>query len=456
MTSGKILIVDDEENILISLQGILEDEGYKVKTAGDAETALKILDREEFDVVILDIWLPNMDGLQLFETMKNQKREEEVIFISGHGTIEQAVRATKKGAFDFLEKPLSLEKVVVTVSNAKKQKELIEKEKILSQELRGDVEIIGNSPLMMKLKEQITLSAPSEGRVLIFGENGTGKELVAKKIHQLSKRANAPFIEVNCAAIPSELIESELFGHRKGSFTGAIENKKGKFLLANGGTLFLDEVGDMSLITQAKVLRALEEQTIEPVGGSESIKIDVRVIAATNKDLLSEIKKGNFREDLYYRLKVIEISIPPLRERGEDIILLFDYYLDYFAGKYRKGKKVLDKSAKDALLNYSYPGNVRELKNIAERVIIMHQGDVISKEDLLLQPTEANAGEFDNFTRTLKEAREEFERKYILNVLKKNSGRISKTADELGIERRHLYRKLSSLKIKRRVPDGDD
>jgi two-component system nitrogen regulation response regulator NtrX len=456
MSSGKVLIVDDEENILISLQGILEDEGYRVKTAADAETALKMLDREEFDVAILDIWLPNMDGLQLFETMKNLKREEEVIFISGHGTIEQAVRATKKGAFDFLEKPLSLEKVVVTVSNAKKQKELIEKEKILSSELRGDVEIIGKSPLMMKLKEQITLSAPSEGRVLIFGENGTGKELVAKNIHQLSNRANAPFIEVNCAAIPSELIESELFGHRKGSFTGAIENKKGKFLLANGGTLFLDEVGDMSLITQAKVLRALEEQTIEPVGGSESIKVDVRVIAATNKDLLSEIKKGNFREDLYYRLKVIEINIPPLRERGEDIILLFDYYLDYFAGKYRKGKKVLDQSAKDALQNYTYPGNVRELKNIAERVIIMHQGDVISKEDLLLQPTEENAGGIDDFSGTLREAREEFERKYILNVLKKNSERISKTADELGIERRHLYRKLASLGIKRRVQDGDD
>jgi two-component system nitrogen regulation response regulator NtrX len=456
MSSGKVLIVDDEENILISLQGILEDEGYRVKTAADAETALKMLDREEFDVAILDIWLPNMDGLQLFETMKNLKREEEVIFISGHGTIEQAVRATKKGAFDFLEKPLSLEKVVVTVSNAKKQKELIEKEKILSSELRGDVEIIGKSPLMMKLKEQITLSAPSEGRVLIFGENGTGKELVAKNIHQLSNRANAPFIEVNCAAIPSELIESELFGHRKGSFTGAIENKKGKFLLANGGTLFLDEVGDMSLITQAKVLRALEEQTIEPVGGSESIKVDVRVIAATNKDLLSEIKKGNFREDLYYRLKVIEINIPPLRERGEDIILLFDYYLDYFAGKYRKGKKVLDQSTKDALQNYTYPGNVRELKNIAERVIIMHQGDVISKEDLLLQPTEENAGGIDDFSGTLREAREEFERKYILNVLKKNSERISKTADELGIERRHLYRKLASLGIKRRVQDGDD
>jgi two-component system nitrogen regulation response regulator NtrX len=456
MSSGKVLIVDDEENILISLQGILEDEGYRVKTAADAETALKMLDREEFDVAILDIWLPNMDGLQLFETMKNLKREEEVIFISGHGTIEQAVRATKKGAFDFLEKPLSLEKVVVTVSNAKKQKELIEKEKILSSELRGDVEIIGKSPLMMKLKEQITLSAPSEGRVLIFGENGTGKELVAKNIHQLSNRANAPFIEVNCAAIPSELIESELFGHRKGSFTGAIENKKGKFLLANGGTLFLDEVGDMSLITQAKVLRALEEQTIEPVGGSESIKVDVRVIAATNKDLLSEIKKGNFREDLYYRLKVIEINIPPLRERGEDIILLFDYYLDYFAGKYRKGKKVLDQSAKDALQNYTYPGNVRELKNIAERVIIMHQGDVISKEDLLLQPTEENAGGIEDFSGTLREAREEFERKYILNVLKKNSERISKTADELGIERRHLYRKLASLGIKRRVQDGDD
>lgn len=447
MTSGKVLIVDDEENILMSLQGILEDEDYKVTTATDGESALKILEKEEFDVVLLDIWLPSMDGLQLFEMIKNNKRDEEVIFISGHGSIEQAVKATKSGAFDFLEKPLSLEKVLVTVANAKKQKDLLEKERFLSLELKGDVEFIGEHPSIKKLKEQIKLVAPTDGRVLIEGESGTGKEVIARSIHQLSTRSKEPFVELNSAAIPSELIESELFGHKKGSFTGAIENKRGKFLLAHKGTLFLDEIGDMSLMTQAKVLRTLEEQTIEPIGSSEKIKVDVRVIAATNKNLYSEIKRGNFREDLFYRLKVIELKVPPLRERGEDIILIFNYYLDYFSKKYRKPKKILDDKAKEELLNYDFPGNVRELKNIAERIIIMHSGEVIFKDDLLLKFVEASKGEEFDFKGTLREAREQFERRYILKVLKEQDGNLTKTAKLLGIERRHLYRKLSSLGI---------
>lgn len=448
MSSNKVLIVDDEENILISLSSILEDEGYAVKTCPDAECALKTLEKEEFDVAILDVWLPKMDGLKLFEIMKEQKREEEVIFISGHSTIEQAVRATKIGAFDFLEKPLSLERVIVAVKNACKKKELLEKENIFKSELKSDVEIVGESQSMLKLKEQIKIIAPSDGRVLIYGENGTGKELAARSIHQLSPRANEPFIEVNCAAIPSELIESELFGHRKGSFTGAIENKKGKFLLANKGTLFLDEVGDMSLMTQAKVLRALEEQKIEPVGASEQIKVDVRVIAATNKDLEKEIKEGKFREDLFYRLNVIFIKLPPLRERNGDIPLLFNYYLDYYSKKYKKEKKRLSAQASRALMECPWHGNVRELKNLAERVIIMHRGEEIFEEDLFLKPSNEQRSSFKMYEGTLKEAREAFEKDYILKVLNDNQGNIAKTAEILGIERRHLYRKLSALKIR--------
>lgn len=448
MSSNKVIIVDDEENILNSLSSILEDEGYSVKTCPDAESALKILEKEEFDVAFIDIWLPKMDGLKLFEIMKEQKREEEVIFISGHGTIEQAVKATRSGAFDFLEKPLSLERVVVAAKNACKKKELLEKENILKSELKIDVEIVGESPAMLQLKEQIKLVAPTDGRVLIYGENGTGKELVARSIHQLSQRVNEPFIEVNCAAIPSELIESELFGHRKGSFTGAIENKKGKFLLANKGTLFLDEVGDMSLMTQAKVLRALEEQKIEPVGASEQIKVDVRVIAATNKDLEKEISEGRFREDLYYRLNVVFIKLPPLRERNSDIELLFNYYLNYYAKKYKKGKKILSPSAVKALYECPWNGNVRELKNLAERVIIMHRGEEIFEEDLFLKTSSSQRSPDKMYQGSLKEARNAFERDYILKVLNETGGNIAKSAELLGIERRHLYRKLSALKIR--------
>jgi two-component system, NtrC family, nitrogen regulation response regulator NtrX len=447
MSRTKVLIVDDEESIQNSLSSILHDEGYSVKCCSDAECALKLFDREEFDVVLLDIWLPQMDGLQLFEQMKAEKREEEVILISGHGTIEQAVRATKIGAFDYLEKPLSLERVVVAVANAKKKRELLEKESFYKNELKTDVELIGESSAMQKLKEQIKLVAPSDGRVLIYGENGTGKELVARSIHQQSRRSAETFIELNCAAIPQELIESELFGHKKGSFTGALENKKGKILLADGGTLFLDEVGDMSLITQAKVLRAIEEQTIEPVGGSESIKVDVRVIAATNKDLEQEILSGRFREDLFYRLNVIRISLPPLRERSEDIPLLFSYYLNYFSIKYRKPGKTLTDKAYRTLRDYRWPGNIRELKNIVERVIIMHQGNEIRPEDLFLPGVSGGGLEAVRAPGSLREAKDAFEKEFIVGVLKQNGYNISRTAEVLGIERRHLYRKMASLKI---------
>lgn len=452
MGRTRVLIIDDEESIQNSLTGILGDEGCSVKCRSDAESALKLFEKEEFDVVLLDIWLPHMDGIKLFEQMKSSGREEEVILISGHGTIEQAVKATKMGAFDFLEKPLSLERVIVAVANAKKKKELLEREAFYRSELRADVDLIGESQVMLRLKEQIRLAAPSDGRVLICGENGTGKELVARSIHQQSRRAAGTFIELNCAAIPQELIESELFGHRKGSFTGALENKKGKFLLADGGTLFLDEVGDMSLMTQAKVLRAIEEQTIEQVGGSESVKVDVRVIAATNKDLEQEIREGRFREDLYYRLNVIRIALPALRDRGDDVSLLFSYYLDYFSAKYRRPSKKVSGEAVRALGSYRWPGNIRELKNIAERVIIMHQGGEILPGDLLLPEAAPAAGRqpagpASGGARPLREAKEGFEREYIIGVLKQNGYNISRTAEVLGIERRHLYRKMASLKI---------
>jgi len=447
MSRTKVLIVDDEESIQNSLTGILGDEGCSVKCCSDAESALKLFEREEFDVVLLDIWLPQMDGIKLFEQMKADRREEEVILISGHGTIEQAVRATKIGAFDFLEKPLSLERVVVAVANAKKKKELLERESFYRGELRSDVELIGESPAMFRLREQVRLAAPSDGRVLICGENGTGKELVARSIHQQSGRAGGTFIELNCAAIPQELIESELFGHKKGSFTGALENKKGKFLLADGGTLFLDEVGDMSLMTQAKVLRAIEEQTIEPVGGSESIRVDARVIAATNKDLEQEIGEGRFREDLYYRLNVIRITLPALRERGGDVNLLFDYYLDYFSRKYRKPAKKVSGPAAEALRQYRWPGNIRELKNVAERVVIMHQGSEIVPEDLFLPEVQGVQPRKQPPAGPLREAKENFEREYIIGVLRQNGYNISRTAEVLEIERRHLYRKMASLKI---------
>ncbi len=453
MSRTKVLVIDDEESIQNSLSGILADEGYGVKCCSDAETALRLFEKEEFDVVLLDIWLPQMDGLKLFEQMKAEGRQEEVILISGHGTIEQAVRATKIGAFDFLEKPLSLERVVVAVANAKKKKELLEREKFYRSELKGDVELIGQSSVMLRLREQIALAAPSDGRVLVYGENGTGKELVARSIHQQSRRASETFVELNCAAIPQELIESELFGHKKGSFTGALENKKGKFILADGGTLFLDEVGDMSLMTQAKVLRAIEEQTIEPVGGSESVQVDVRVIAATNKDLEQEIREGRFREDLYYRLNVIRITLPALRDREDDVRLLFSYYLDYYSAKYRKPSKKVSEQALRALRGYRWPGNIRELKNIAERVIIMHQESEILPEDLYLPEPQA-AGVHTEPARagSLREAKDEFEREFIIGVLRQNGYNMSRAAEVLQIERRHLYRKMASLKIDKEEP----
>jgi len=443
-----ILIVDDEPGIRQSLKGVLEDEGYKTFAVGSGEACLEALEKRSFDVVLLDIWLPGMDGLEALEKIKQGDNGPEVIMISGHGTIETAVRATKLGAFDFLEKPLSLEKTLILLKNAIEAHKLRGENRDLKKQLQAKGAIVGESIPMKALRQQIALMAPTNGRVLIYGESGAGKELVALAIHAQSLRKDAMFVEVNCAAIPEDLIESELFGHRKGSFAGAEHDKVGKFQKADGGTLFLDEVGDMSLKTQSKVLRTLDEQRFTPVGGDEPVTVDVRVIAATNKDLEEEISKGNFREDLFYRLNVIPFHVPPLRERHEDIPLLARHFLKEFSAAYSRRARELSDDAIDTLLRYVWPGNVRELRNVIERMVIMNP-TAARLERKHLPPLvyrdggRRSVGEFS----TLHQARAAYERDYILKKLDENHGNISRTAEVLGLERSHLYRKMKALGI---------
>ena len=457
MARGRILVVDDEGGIRDTLRQILEDEGYQVDEAETGERALALAASIDYDLLLLDVWMPGMDGLQVLERLKTEGRSVEVLVISGHGTIETAVKATRLGAFDFIEKPLSLERVLVSVSNALKKHRLEERNLLLQDQMNREITLIGDSTVIRALKEQIRRAAPTQGRVMIFGENGTGKELVARLIHSYSDRREEAFVEVNCAAIPTELIESELFGHRKGSFTGAIDNKKGKFLLADGGTLFLDEVGDMSLTTQAKVLRVLQEQTFEPVGGTDTVRVDVRVIAATNKKLQDEIEKENFREDLFYRLNVIPITVPPLRDRLEDMPALCEHFLGLFATQYGRQPKNLTQDALKALADYHWPGNVRELKNLMERLVIMVPSAEIRASDLLLQEyREQQRGDDLTWTGPLKEARETFEREFIRRALARHGGNISKTAEELQIERRHLYRRMASVGLQKENDHGHD
>jgi len=446
---GKVLIVDDEQGILDTLSGILEDEGYKAVTTVDAETAMDIVEKEEIDLIFLDVWLPGMNGIEAIKRIKEKDSHIPVIMISGHGNIEVAVQAVKLGAFDFLEKPLSMERIILTVERALEFKRL-EKENIkLRSSILRKYELVGNSSIMKKIKEQIKMVAQGDSRVLILGESGTGKELVARMIHSLSHRANAPFVEVNCAAIPQELIESELFGHEKGAFTGAIERKIGKFELANEGTLFLDEIGDMSLLTQAKLLRVIETQKFQRVGGTRDITVNVRIISATNKDLTEEIKKGNFREDLYWRLNVVPISIPPLRERKEDIPELVDHFIEEFSREKGWRRKNIDPQAMKMLQSYDWPGNVRELRNAVERLMIMVPKDLIEVSDI------EDTGIIRNKVReekyfsynTLREARDAFERDFILKKLKENNWNMTKTSEIIGIERSNLYKKIKSLGI---------
>src|SRR4051812_20827936 len=443
---AKILVIDDEPAIRATLAGILGDEGHRAVTCESGEEGIAQFAREEFDLIILDLWLPGMDGMNVLQRFRNAGGPP-VIVISGHGNVDTAVRATRLGAYDFLEKPLSLERVLLTVSHALADRKLREQVRDLNRHLALEDFLIGESEAMKKLDQQISSAAPTATRVLITGENGSGKEIVARSLHRLSPRAEQPFIDVNCAAIPEELIESELFGHRKGAFTGAIDDRKGKFELADGGTLFLDEIGDMSLKTQAKVLRVLQEQTFQRVGGQQTIRVDVRVIAATNKNIESEIEAGNFRSDLYYRINVIPIEVPPLRNRSSDVILLADYFLRRFAADTGSPKKRLSSGAASKLRAYHWPGNVRELRNVIERLAILLPQETIEAEDVTLGARSDVPAEIPR-NLTLKEARDEFEKQYILGRLREFAGNVSRTAETLGVERSNLYRKLHAYGIR--------
>jgi two-component system, NtrC family, nitrogen regulation response regulator NtrX len=450
MKPGNILVVDDEPGIRQSLAGVLDDEGYPASAVGSGEDALTELARLPYDVVLLDVWLPGMDGLDTLARIQEIPFESRpvVVIISGHGTIETAVKATRLGAFDFLEKPLTIDKVAVVVKNAVSQRKLELELHRLKEDGRKTLSIIGESVPMKALRQQLALMAGTNGRVLIYGESGTGKELVAHAIHDLSPRAAEPFVEVNCAAIPEDLIESELFGHRKGSFPGAQEDKTGKLQKADGGTLFLDEVGDMSLRTQSKLLRALDEQRFEPVGASHSITVDVRVVASTNKHLDEEIEHGNFREDLFYRLNVIPFNVPPLRERKEDIPLLAGYFVKEFTSAYGRKAKELTPQALELLQEYHWPGNVRELRNVMERIVIMNPQARVDARHIPLNPARRAASDHpsEHFG-SLQEVRESAEREYILRKLDETSGNVSRTAELLGLERSNLYRKMRTLGI---------
>ncbi len=448
-----ILIIDDEESIRQSLTGILQDEGYRPLIAGSGEEGLKRLREESPDLILLDIWMPGIDGLETLRLIREEAPEQMVIMMSGHGSIETAVKATKLGAHDFIEKPLSLEKVLLSVENAFKVSQLVQENRTLRQKMAKDLDMIGQSETIRSLKKQIAIAAPTSGWVLITGENGTGKELVARATHNLSHRKDKPFVEVNCAAIPEELIESELFGHEKGAFTGATTQRKGKFDQAHEGTLFLDEIGDMSLKTQAKILRILQERRFERVGGNRPIEVDVRVIAATNKDLEEEIEQGNFRQDLYYRLNVLPFHVPPLRERQEDIPLLIEHFLAHFCQHEGRPVKSIADDALAILMNYAWPGNVRELKNLVERLVIMVPEDTILRDHLpesvqASTPSTAVSAE----AATLKEAREQFEKDFLRQKLTEFEGNISRTAEAIDMERSNLHRKLKAFGIEYKKP----
>src|SRR5467141_2383702 len=443
-----ILVVDEESGIRQSLTSILEEEGYRVEAVGSGEECLATVAARPFDLILLDVWLPGMDGLVTLERLQQSVPAPMIVMISGHGNIETAVRATKLGAFDFLEKPLSIEKVTVVSANAVKHRRLEVENSRLRESNQSKYRIIGESVPMKALRQQMALMAGTNGRVLIYGESGTGKELVAHTIHTMSGRAEEPFIEVNCAAIPEDLIESELFGHNRGSFTSAHESKIGKFQKADRGTLFLDEVGDMSLRTQAKVLRALEEQRFEPVGAAEFVQVDVRVVAATNKNLEEEIERGNFREDLFYRLNVIHFHMPPLRERAEDIPLLADSFLREFTTAYGRKPKELTPEAYGVLQDYHWPGNVRELRNLIERIVILNPQVRIDARHIPVSVTRRTVIDRpgDRFG-SLQEVREAAEREYIQKKLEEANGNVTRTAEMLGLERSNLSRKMKTLGI---------
>ncbi len=450
MKARRLLLVDDEPGIRTSLSAVLEDEGYSVVAVADGEAGLAQLETESFDCVLLDVWLPGMDGMEVLNRIQERLGDERpaVVMISGHGNIETALRATRMGAFDFIEKPLTIDKVLLVVKNAIAQRRMALELDRLGAGGPEHYPIVGESVPMKALRQQLGLMAVTNGRVLIYGESGTGKELVAHAIHAMSLRAKEAFVEVNCAAIPDDLIESELFGHLKGSFAGAHEDKTGKLRKADGGTLFLDEVGDMSLKTQAKVLRALDEQRFAPLGASESIKVDARVVAATNKNLEEEIERGNFREDLFYRLNVIPFHVPPLRDRREDIGLLAEHFMNEFTSAYGRKRKEFSLEAMKMLEDYYWPGNVRELRNLIERIVIMNPQIRIDARHIPINPSRRSVfdTEMPQFS-SLQEVREAAEREYITKKLEEARGNISRAAELLGLERSHLYKKMKALGI---------
>ena len=455
-----LLLVDDEPNILASLRRALEVEGYGAEVAGSGKQAVDKLGARSFDLVMCDVLMPDMSGLDVLAKAKELRPDVPIIMMSGAATIETAVQATKLGAFDFLEKPLSTDKVLITVQNALELARVRRERDELAASAAADFAMIGSGPRMKAIFDKIRKTAPSQGRVLITGENGTGKELVARAIHQHSKRAGGAFVKVNCAAIPSELIESELFGHEKGAFTGATQARRGKFELAHDGTIFLDEIGDMAPGAQAKVLRVLQEGELERVGGHETISVDVRVISATNKNLPEEIKAGRFREDLYYRLNVVPLELPPLREHKEDIAQLVEHFVKLACEKNDMRPKTIEQAAVSLLMQYDWPGNVRELRNAIERLVILSDGNVVREADVRevlpgAKPVRARYAQGV----ALRDLMSSAEREIILEALEAHEHHVSNTAKALGVERSHLYKKMRALGIDPRggeEPPADD
>ncbi|GAB6063521.1 sigma-54-dependent transcriptional regulator [Deferrisoma palaeochoriense] len=450
--SRTILVVDDEEAILATLRGALEDEGYEVASAGSGEEALEGLDAADPDVVLLDVWLPGIDGVEVLQKLRERDPDLPVIMMSGHATIETAVKATKLGAYDFIEKPLNLDRLLLTIEHAVRARRLSEENRYWRERWGRSPDLIGESPAVRELKEQIRVVGPTRASVLITGENGTGKELVARAVHRASRRRDGPFVEVNCAAIPEDLIESELFGHEKGAFTGATARRRGKFDLADGGTLFLDEIGDMSLKTQAKILRVIQEMRFERVGGTKTHEVDVRIIAATNKDLEEEIREGRFREDLYYRLNVVPIHVPPLRDRAEDIPLLFRHFVEEYCREENREPVEVDEAVFSVLQAYPWPGNVRELKNVAERMVILCRSDRLTVEDVppAVRGQGTGSGGAGGTVKPglgLREARRQFERDYIARHLEEAGWNVPQAAEALGVDRSSLYKKMKELGI---------